>query len=225
MAQFVTHIQPTLIEASHHHPPHHYKEVHHLKDSHHSKDFFHHKEHHAKDAHHSKDTHHSKDAHHSKEGHHSKEAHHLKEQHAKHYEETGRGNKEHSELEGHYKDVQLHQGHPRDFPVLAHHNQSLQYKDFAESHYHGHYEEGKSDGHKRNSGHYIDSHGVPHEFQLHFIDSQGIHRDYHGHPIDTDHYHKEQKPHEEKSHKEKPIPPKYIDIQPIQFENKKVSQC
>lgn len=55
MAQFVTHIQPTLIEASHHHIPHaphhkdHHCKEHHLKD-HHGKD--HHgkeKEQHGKD--------------------------------------------------------------------------------------------------------------------------------------------------------------------------------
>lgn len=199
MAQFVTHIQPTLIEASHHHAPmHHHKEVHYPKELHH-KEHKDHKDH-------------------------------------KYHDESGRSHKDHKDLESHYKDLQMHQGHPRDFPVLPHH-QPLTYKDFAESH--AHYEEGKSDGHKRNSGHYVDSHGVSHEFQLHFIDSQGIYRDYHGHAIEIEgHHHKEhdhfgekynrerlekQKAHEEK-HKEKPIPPQFIDLHGTpQLENKKVS--
>lgn len=51
MAQFVTHIQPTLIEASHHHipHPHHHKEHHEKHDKHHKE---HEKQHKEYDKHH-----------------------------------------------------------------------------------------------------------------------------------------------------------------------------
>lgn len=93
MAQFVTHIQPTLMEASQHHMP-----MHHHKDSY--------KDHHPKDTHHHMD--------------------------------PGRY-KEHKELESHYKDVQMHQGHPREFPVLPSQH-SLHLHDY----HHHHHHEGRS---------------------------------------------------------------------------------
>lgn len=59
MAQFVTHIQPTLVEASHHHVPHHHhpkepkEKEHHARAEHHAKEHQHHaKEHHHKGSHH-----------------------------------------------------------------------------------------------------------------------------------------------------------------------------
>ncbi|KAJ8951621.1 hypothetical protein NQ318_012291 [Aromia moschata] len=145
MAQFVTHIQPTLVESSHHHIPH----PHHHKD--------HHRDHHSKE-------------HGSKEHHHAI----TKSPH--------RG--DHRELP--YKDGHL--GHSKDFPVLPH--TPLE---------HHHEEETSYDGRKRDSGQYLDSHGMPHTFELHFVDSQGIHRDYHGHGIDDD-YRKEHHGDQEKRH-------------------------
>lgn len=41
---------------------------------------------------------------------------------------------------------------------------------------HHHFDEHSEQEHKRDSGQYLDSHGIPHTYQLHFIDSQGIHR-------------------------------------------------
>ncbi|XP_015834172.2 titin isoform X6 [Tribolium castaneum] len=66
MAQFVTHIQPTLVEASHHHVPHqhHHKELHHHHKEYHETIDHHHKEH--KDHKDHKDSHH----HHKDSSHH-----------------------------------------------------------------------------------------------------------------------------------------------------------
>lgn len=93
MAQFVTHIQPTLVEASHHHIPHSYHHKEHHKD-HHGK------EHHAKE-HHGKDHHHARE-HGSEKGHMViKSPHKMERSH-----------------DIHYKD--LHMGHSREYPVLPH---------------------------------------------------------------------------------------------------------
>lgn len=185
MAQFVTHIQPTLVEASHHHLPH----------SHHHKE--HHKEHHPKE-------HHPKDHHHAKEyGMMIKSPHKMERSH-----------------DIHYKD--LHMGHSREYPVLPH---SPMEHHHDEDSYHGEQ--------KRDSAHYVDSHGVVHPFEIHFMDSQGIYRDYQGHGIDVDDYHKDYSTEKDKHHKGKsvdrsplegarPIPPKFIDIQPVHGENKLV---
>ncbi|XP_044749011.1 ankyrin-2-like isoform X2 [Coccinella septempunctata] len=185
MAQFVTHIQPTLVEASHHHLPHHYKEH---KD--HDK---HHKDYHAKD--------HSDDKKHGK----TKQDHHHRHE---------------SNAEAIMKDTQMHQGHPRDFPVLPHGHPDV--------HHHEHNPDHQKER-KRDSGSYVDSHGNQHTFQLHFVDSQGIHRDYHGHAIDEnptdERKHKEKRASVEdksplRSTSERPTPPKFIDLHSVHSENK-----
>ncbi|XP_017786044.1 PREDICTED: histidine-rich glycoprotein-like, partial [Nicrophorus vespilloides] len=160
MAQFVTHIQPTLVESSHHHAPGHPSHLGHPPAHHH------HKDHHGKDHHH----------------------------------------KEHSEP-----------AHSREFPVLpAQHSLHM-----VDHHEQGSQKHDTQNGNKRQSqdkerGHYLDSHGVSHEYQMRFIDSQGIHRDQHGHAIDDDKYQRK----EELARREKPTPPRYIDIQPVYPENK-----
>lgn len=172
MAQFVTHIQPTLMEASHHHSPMHYH-----KDIH--------KDHHLKDHHHM--------------------------ELSKHKE-----HKEHKDLESHYKDMQAHQGHPRDFPVLPSQH----------PHEHHHHHHGSSDHRHAQSEHvpstekgqYMDAYGKQHEYQMHFIDSQGIYRDYQGHGVDE-----MSKDDERSAPKTKAVPPQYIDLQPLYNENKVVS--
>lgn len=164
MAQFVTHIQPTLVEASHHHVPHH------------------HKDHHPKE--HSKEHSHGKSEHHHKESatYHSKE--HPDHHHAKHHSRA------------------------RDFPILpslAHHDSvKVQEKE------------------TREGGFYQDSHGLLHEYQMRFIDSQGICRDYHGHGIDGEDFRIDKSPCviEDAS---RPVPPSYIELQPVYPENKTVS--
>lgn len=173
MAQFVTHIQPTLMEASQHHSP-----MHHHKDSY--------KDHHPKDYHHM---------------------------------DAGR-HKEHKELESHYKDVQLHQGHPREFPVLPGQHSFHLY-----DHHHHHHHDGKSHhGHDykekfQEKGQYADSFGSSHENQLHFIDSHAYHRDYHGHSVDDGY----EKGKDHRTGKTKPVPPKHIELNPVYAENKQVS--
>ncbi|XP_045463228.1 ankyrin-2-like isoform X3 [Harmonia axyridis] len=198
MAQFVTHIQPTLVEASHHHLPHHYKEHKEHKD--HDK---HHKDYHSKD-------HHSKD--------HQDEKKHGKSTKSDHH------HRHESNAESLMKDTQVHQGHPREFPVLPHTH--------PEGHHHDHSHEHQKER-KRDSGSYVDSHGNQHTFQLHFVDSQGIHRDYHGHAIDDNHpkdysdreKHKEKRASVEdksplRSISERPTPPKFIDLHSVHSENK-----
>uniref|UniRef100_A0AAR5P4H9 Death domain-containing protein n=1 Tax=Dendroctonus ponderosae TaxID=77166 RepID=A0AAR5P4H9_DENPD len=150
MAQFVTHIQPTLIEASHHHIPHPH----------------HHKEHHEKH-----------DKHHK--------------EHEKQHKEY---DKHHKELEK-YKEVIEHQQCSKDhslkeklsskiyLPVVGHSTQHYPILPATPSHHH--FDEHAEQEHKRDSGQYLDSHGIPHTYQLHFIDSQGIHRDFHGHVEDS----------------------------------------
>lgn len=182
MAQFVTHIQPTLVEASHHHPPHYHKETH-IKEHHHPHP--HPPPSHVKEV----DSHH-KDGHH-KDGHHKDHQHHP------------------------------HPSHSREFPVLPHPhiehsttsttNENEQYKN------------------KRDSGQYLDSHGVSHTFQLHFIDSQGIHRDYHGHAMDEKEKQKKKDHLEDKSPNRpvqdptKPTPPQFISLSKGHGDNKNVS--
>lgn len=238
MAQFVTHIQPTLMEASHHHGPHHHKDLH-------------------------------------------KESQKLKEYHK---DTLSHHKMHHDDLEGHLKDAQRHQGHPRDFPVLPkdhhgpHHDEytkgypKTDLGHYSKGHYNGQLKESRS--HSEDSGLYIDSHGIPHSYQLHFIDAQGIYRDAEGHAIDLEHmqfreshhkikngHSKEKEGHSKEkngAHKEKdvhrktsteiplkdideksqhshyrgiidkeghsrPIPPQYIDLHPISTENKGVS--
>ncbi|KAK9878029.1 hypothetical protein WA026_020657 [Henosepilachna vigintioctopunctata] len=204
MAQFVTHIQPTLVEASHHHLPHHHKEH---KD---------HEKHHRDHKDHEK---HYKDHHHKD--------HHDEKKHGKSTKQEFHHRHE-SSVESLMKDSQMHQGHPREFPVLPH--------PYQESHHHEHTHEHQKEK-KRDSGSYVDSHGNQHTFQLHFVDSQGIRRDYHGHAIDDTHLkeHLEKEKHfkeksvpmEEKSPlksmAERPVPPNFIDLHPLHAENKSVS--
>ncbi|KAF2897878.1 hypothetical protein ILUMI_08297 [Ignelater luminosus] len=228
MAQFVTHIQPTLMEASHHHAPHHHKEHKDPKPKEHHKETI---------------------------------------SHHKMYQE---------DLESHLKDVQKHQGHPREFPVLPKEHHSTHYDEFPKLHPkpsdHGHHSKGHHNGqlkesrsHSEDSGLYIDSHGIPHPYQLHFIDAQGIYRDSEGHALEGEYrdghhkgkekngHYKEKEGHpkekngqrkgstelqlkdgDDKSHhshhygpeKEavsRPVPPQYIDLHPINVENKGVS--
>lgn len=66
-------------------------------------------------------------------------------------------------------------------------------------------------------GSYLDSHGLAHAFQLKFVDSQGIRRDYHGHGVDRSPLGEQQQG------STRPVPPKYIDVQPVYPENKAVS--
>ncbi|XP_018575514.1 histidine-rich glycoprotein-like [Anoplophora glabripennis] len=196
MAQFVTHIQPTLVEASHHHLPH----------SHHHKE--HHKDHYLKE-HHGKE-HHAKDHHHAKE--HGSE---------KHMAIKSPHKMADRPREIHYKD--LHMGHSREYPVLPH-------SPVEQHHHDGEAYHGEQ---RRDSAHYFDSHGLVHPYDIHFMDSQGIYRDYQGHGIEVDDIHKDYSTEKEKHHKArsvdkspldgvKPIPPKFIDIQPVHGENKLV---
>ncbi|VEN35053.1 unnamed protein product, partial [Callosobruchus maculatus] len=183
MAQFVTHIQPTLIESSQHHTPHH-----------------HHKDHHGKE-HYSKD-HHGKD-HHGKD-HHGKEHH-------------------HGTSKSHKGDHHSHEHHPgpRDFPFLPP----------TPAEHHRHEQDYHHDYKRDSSGHYVDSHGVPHAFEMHFIDSQGIRRDYHGDAIEKGHHEMEKSDKEKSKRKDqkspfkeelggRPTPPQFIDVHPVHLENK-----
>ncbi|XP_057661824.1 uncharacterized protein LOC130897163 isoform X11 [Diorhabda carinulata] len=198
MAQFVTHIQPTLVESSHHHVPH----VHHHKE--------HHKEHHKDHHHHGKE--HGKDHGKDKEHHLSKSPH---------------------KSEHHSHEYYL-SSHHREFPVLPqvpgdhHHEDHHHHINGGNKRDSEYYEHSNSSGSsKRDSGHYLDSHGISHEFELHFIDSQGIHRDFHGHGIDEDHHIMEKDKHHKRSDKSpyreegsRPTPPQFINIQPVHLENK-----
>lgn len=175
MAQFVTHIQPTLVEASHHHVPHHHKDVQH-------------KDHHPKE-------HHSKE-HHAKESHHSKSDHH----------------KEHSSYHHHHREHTEHyaKAYIRDFPVLpfVHHEST---------------ESAKAHPDSKDGGVYVDSHGLPHAYQMHFIDSQGIYRDYHGHGVDDEEKRKDVHDKSPGGDVIRPTPPKHIELKPFYPENKTVS--
>ncbi|KAK4872840.1 hypothetical protein RN001_014869 [Aquatica leii] len=193
MAQFVTHIQPTLMEASHHHGPHYYKECH--KDL--SKGKMHHKE------------------------------------------PIGHHKTHHDDLESHIKDVQKHQGHPRDFPVLPKEHHPSHHEDPGKAYAkqeHGHHSKSHHNGLKESrsqsedSGLYIDSHGIPHSYQLHFIDGQGIHRDAEGHALDE--YGRtsaeillDNKSQQSHHHGEKEVAarPQHIDLHGVHMENKGVS--
>lgn len=188
MAQFVTHIQPTLMEASHHHVPHphHHKEAskEHTSKDHRPKEHHHPKEHTTKD--HGKDHHHHKD---------SLDLFHVK--------------------------ALRHSSPP--FPVLPH------------GHHDSHHDlnarmvELQVD--QKESGLYLDSHGLPHSYHMKFIDSQGIYRDYHGHGIDGVEYRNEELLEKERKNQEmkiaveeaKAVPPKYIELNPVHTENKGVS--
>lgn len=68
-------------------------------------------------------------------------------------------------------------------------------------------------------GSYLDSHGLSHAYQLKFVDAQGVHRDYHGHGMDKSPLGEEV----HHQHQGRPVPPKYIDVQPVYPENKAVS--
>ncbi|KAJ8919665.1 hypothetical protein NQ315_006193 [Exocentrus adspersus] len=190
MAQFVTHIQPTLVESSHHHPPH----GHHHKDHHHAKD--HHHYHHQSDKTHFV----------------IKSPNRLERPHELHYKES------HSEVH-HHKETHL--SHSRDYPVLPHTPTPAEHHHQDVEVYHGE--------HKRNSGHYTDSHGVLHPYDIHFVDSQGIYRDYQGHGVNEEDGEKERRRKSkslEKSPMEggRPTPPQFIDIQPVHGENKQVGR-
>lgn len=209
MAQFVTHIQPTLMEASHHHPPHYYQ---HHKD--------HHKECHIKDCLHT-DCRHKPHEHH-KEGHH-KDAHHKectvkdchsKECHKEHHKDTSHKecSKEYQKdkKNGEKKSSEMKSSEMKSPPLS---DDSL--KEYNQS--------------RKGSHSYKDSHGIKHEYELHFVDQQGIYREsevpshfednkdeksYESHP---------QSLHSRSEHEIKPIPPQFIDIQPVHSENKGVS--
>ncbi|CAG9761579.1 unnamed protein product [Ceutorhynchus assimilis] len=178
MAQFVTHIQPTLVEASHHHIPH--PHLHHHKEH---QDYY--KDHHEK--------------------------------HEKHHKEGAEGSKDHHGKEKHGTKVQLSKiGHsPQHYPVLP----------ATPSHHH--HDEHVDHEHKRDSGQYLDSHGIPHTYQLHFIDSQGIHRDFHGH-VEDNYVEKEEvfvrkavpedrSPYEKSPIRDekRPVPPQFIHLHTV----------
>ncbi|XP_074034962.1 uncharacterized protein isoform X11 [Leptinotarsa decemlineata] len=170
MAQFVTHIQPTLMESSHHHIPH----THHHKDHH-------------------KDHHHGKDSH-------GKEKEHLVPTKSPH------------KMDHPPPDHHIMTGHHREFPVLPYSPKDHDHHEADHHHIEG--------GGKRDSGQYVDSHGVPHTFDMHFIDSQGIYRDYHGHGVDDDSHGDKRKTTPFREGFVRPTPPQSIDIQPVHFENK-----
>ncbi|KAB0792234.1 hypothetical protein PPYR_14193 [Photinus pyralis] len=197
MAQFVTHIQPTLMEASHHHAPHHHKECHKdPKGKSHKESLSHHKLH-------------------------------------------------HDDVESHLKDAQKHQGHPREFPVLPkdHHAHHEEFAKLFQKPDHGHHSKAhhqngqlkESRSQSEDSGLYIDSHGIPHSYQLHFIDAQGIHRDAEGHALDdakngrktsAEMHPKEidnNKSHHQGERETRPTPPQHIELHSVHnLENKAV---
>ncbi|KAJ8982140.1 hypothetical protein NQ317_011286 [Molorchus minor] len=179
MAQFVTHIQPTLMESSHHHNPAQHHHHHLFKELHRD----HHKEHHGKD-------------------HHSKE--HLGK------EQAGKEHYKSPHKDSHHIG---HLGHSREFPVMPH----------TPAEHHHEVETPQNDS-KRSSRQYIDSHGVPHEFELSFLDSQGIHRDFQGHGINDEEFRKDVQMEKEETspfrESTRPTPPQSIDIRPIHMENK-----
>lgn len=214
MAQFVTHIQPTLVEASHHHPPHYYQ---HHKDHH-----GHHKEGHHKDAFHKDCT--VKDCHLKECGH--KDPHHKDGHHKEHHKD--------SHKECNVKDCRSKDCHPhkKDKDKDVHHEkQRIKSPPLSE--------ESLKDYHSARKGSYEkhfykDSHGFKHEYDIHFVDEQGIYRE----AEVRCHYGENQKEEQRlkegygslhqiqsKSEQEfnKPIPPQFIDIQPVHTENKVVS--
>lgn len=69
-------------------------------------------------------------------------------------------------------------------------------------------------------GSYMDSHGVSHAYQLKFVDSQGVRRDYHGYEMMD----KSPMGEDQLQQQGRPVPPKYIDVQPVYPENKTVSK-
>lgn len=198
MAQFVTHIQPTLVEASHHHPPHYYH--HHHKDCH-QKDCKHHDHH--------------KEEHQHKDGHHKECT--IKDCHSKDCQKDHHKDAYHKECT--VKDCHLKEcgHHKKDH----HDKESLKSPPLSD----GSYPQSRkgSQGHF-----YIDSHGVKHEYDIHFVDEQGIYRqsEVRSHPEnDENQKESEIKSLHSKSEHEiiKPTPPQFIDIQPVHVENKLVS--
>ncbi|GLV46667.1 hypothetical protein CBL_11490 [Carabus blaptoides fortunei] len=135
---------------------------------------------------------------------HQKDCFHLKDSHLK---DHGHFQKEKKDKESHHE-----KGQVKESPKLS--KESL--KD-SEQHKEAHY--------------YKDSHGYRHEYDIHFVDSQGIHRDAEVHHKD-EHGRKDAngKSVSSRSDQEtsattmKPIPPQYIDIQPVHMENKPVSE-
>lgn len=205
MAQFVTHIQPTLMEAQHHHPPHYYH--HHHKECH-SKDC------HNKDCKH-KDHDHHKDVIHKEcttKGCQSKDCH--KEHHRDSYHK-----------ECNVKDCRQKECHKKN----GHHDkESLKSPPLSEDSLKDSYAQIR----KGSQGHfYIDSHGNKHEYDIHFVDQQGIFRESEVRSHDSkklkEEYQKENEARSLLSKSEheimKPIPPQFIDIQPAHVENKLVS--
>lgn len=216
MAQFVTHIQPTLVEASHHHPPHYYHKDHHKEC--HLKDCYqgtchHHIEHH-KDIHHKecsvKDCH-RKECHkdgHRKDGHHKECT--VKDCH-------------HKECHGHHKEKKDKNG--------PHDKESTKSPPLSDESLKDHHSQSR----KSSQGHfYKDSHGFKHEYDIRFVDERGICRDSEVRTHYNDNQQEEQrikeehdlKIHSSRSRSEhevsKPTPPQYIDIQPVHTENKTV---
>lgn len=245
MAQFVTHIQPTLVEASHHHPPHYYT---HHRDHHkdcHIKDCFHrdcrHREHkddreHHKDSHHKECTVkecHSKECH--KDGHH-KDAYHKectvkncqkeckdKDKKDKDKDKDKEKNKDKDKDKNKDKDKDKN----KDKDNNGHEKESTKSPPLSEDSL----KDTFSQSRKGSQGHYYtDSHGLKHEYDISFVDEQGIYRE----SEFRCQYDENQK--EELRQKEmyeskfqsmqevsKPTPPQYIDIQPVHAENKGVS--
>lgn len=193
MAQFVTHIQPTLMESLQHHPPHYYHHHHH-KEEHHKEG--HHKECTTKDCH-SKDCHkdHHKDAHH----------------------------KECTVKDCHQKECHKKNGH-HDKDSLK----SMKSPPFSDESLKDSYSQSR----KGSTGHfYTDSHGFKHEYDARFVDQQGICRSAEVRSHDASKIKDDQDRENEarslqsKSDVEitKPVPPQFIDIQPVHGENKAVS--
>lgn len=101
-----------------------------------------------------------------------------------------------------------------------HHNKGLHQHHHRESHH-----DLAKEATVNKSGSYLDSHGQSHAYQLKFVDSQGVHRDYHGYemmdksPMVED----QQQQQQQQQQQGRPVPPKYIDVQPVYPENKTVS--
>lgn len=224
MAQFVTHIQPTLVEASHHHPPHYYHKDHHrdchIKDCLH-REHFEHKDGHHKDALHKectvKECHRKechKDGHHRDAYHkectvkdcHSKECH--KEKKDTHHDKEKKGSHHDKEKKDHHDKQSIKSPPLSDDSLKDHHSQSR----------------------KSSQGHfYKDSHGIRHEYDMHFVDEQGIYRESEVRCHLKDNQKEEYNEYDLKSPRSrseheviKPTPPQYIDIHPVHSENKTV---
>lgn len=209
MAQFVS-ITPTLMEAQHHHPPHYYHHPHHHKECHmkdcKNKDHDHHHKDHKEDYKEHKDVHHKE----------------SKEQKEKEQKNKDKDSKCHVK-DCHTKDCEHSKRN-------SHHDkESLKSPPLSEDSFISHASSHQS--RKGSQGHfYIDSHGFKHEYTTHFVDQQGICRESevksHKNTSKEEHQREnENRSLHSKSEHEivKPVPPQFIDIQPMHVENKVVS--